>query len=567
MYQEIIKMLNPKPRLNLEWYKEEDLYSEGAIEDVIIGMIAQHEPEEYVEAIYDNFNWSTYYHLSHVRKNILNWYPFHKESDVLEIGCGMGAITSVLCDKCKSVTSVELSKRRATATLLRCREKENLEIVVGNLNDIQFEKKFDYITLIGVLEYQGSYTDTENPYMDFLKKIKGLLKPNGKLLIAIENQYGLKYWCGAREDHTAIPFDGMNQYTLTDKKVRTFSKNELDELIKKSGFSNTFFYYPMPDYKLPTVIYSQERLPKNGNMENVNFYYIPDKSTLVAQEEHIYNDIIKNNVFEFFANSFLVECSDAEDLGKVTFAKISGERFAEYRVGTRFIDGGKKVEKFPLTSGVGSFHITQIAENEQKLQDRGIKVWSSKLEGENLVTDYSKEPLVEDCLLKAYSEQDISRIYQLLDKCYEEIMKSSNEVSWEANILYTFELDIVPSQEKYGPILEIGYLDMIFRNVFCIDDEMFWFDQEWILENVPAKFVFYRAIKEFYNAYPQSGKVLTVQKIAEKYGLLDAWKDFETLEILFVDVVLDKKYMAESNAYAGSTRKECIKNIEKIINV
>lgn len=58
------------------------------------------------------------------------------------------------------------------------------------------------------MEYQGSYTNSENPYKDFLKKIKQLLKPNGKLLIAIENQYGLKYWCGAREDHTGIPFEG-----------------------------------------------------------------------------------------------------------------------------------------------------------------------------------------------------------------------------------------------------------------------------------------------------------------------------------------------------------------------
>lgn len=62
----------------------------------------------------------------------------------------MGAITGVLCDECRDVTAVELSRKRATATLLRCREKENLEIIVGNLNDIVFDKKFDYITLIGV---------------------------------------------------------------------------------------------------------------------------------------------------------------------------------------------------------------------------------------------------------------------------------------------------------------------------------------------------------------------------------------------------------------------------------
>ena len=84
------------------------------------------------------------------------------------------------------------------------------------MNDIVFDKKFDYITLIGVLEYQDSYTETPNPYRDFLINIKRLLKPDGKLLIAIENQYGLKYWCGTPEDHVGIPFESINQYRDVD---------------------------------------------------------------------------------------------------------------------------------------------------------------------------------------------------------------------------------------------------------------------------------------------------------------------------------------------------------------
>lgn len=217
MYEDFIRRLQPKPRFNLNWYHpEQDTYSEGEIEDTLIQMIAANKEEDYVGAIAKGYCWSTYYHLTPIRKNILNWYPFDEDGSVLEIGCGLGAITGSLCDRCKKVTAVELSQKRATAALLRCRERENLEIIVGNLNDIEFDEKFDYITLIGVLEYQGSYTNTANPYMDFLKKIKSLLKPKGKLLIAIENQYGLKYWCGAREDHTGVPFEGMNQYGISE---------------------------------------------------------------------------------------------------------------------------------------------------------------------------------------------------------------------------------------------------------------------------------------------------------------------------------------------------------------
>lgn len=218
MYEKLIQQLNPLPNFLLDWYNGQDSYSEGEVEDKIIRIIAENPPEDYVDAIYANFDWSTYYHLTHIRQNILNWYPFHPDSEILEIGCGLGAITNMLCSRCSHVTAVELSLKRATAALLRCREQNNLDIIVGNLNDIHFTRQFDYITLIGVLEYQGSYTDSASPYLDFLRKVKTLLKPNGRLLIAIENQYGLKYWCGAREDHTGIPFEGLNQYSISQKK-------------------------------------------------------------------------------------------------------------------------------------------------------------------------------------------------------------------------------------------------------------------------------------------------------------------------------------------------------------
>ena len=52
MYEEVIKKLNPKPKFNLNWYKNEDLYSEGDVEDEIIKLIAENEPEHYTDAIY-----------------------------------------------------------------------------------------------------------------------------------------------------------------------------------------------------------------------------------------------------------------------------------------------------------------------------------------------------------------------------------------------------------------------------------------------------------------------------------------------------------------------------------
>ena len=56
MYSDVIDKLKPKPRFNLKWYKDEDLYSEGDVEDIIINLIAENEVEKYTEAIYNNYS-------------------------------------------------------------------------------------------------------------------------------------------------------------------------------------------------------------------------------------------------------------------------------------------------------------------------------------------------------------------------------------------------------------------------------------------------------------------------------------------------------------------------------
>jgi cyclopropane fatty-acyl-phospholipid synthase-like methyltransferase len=291
-------------KLNLDFYSGEDYYSDGDVEDELLEIVKS--KQEIEEVLADHDNWAILYHLSPIRQNILNWYPFKKEASVLEIGGGCGAITGALCEKVDSVKVVELSKRRSTINHERNSHHDNLEIIVGNLNDIKFEQKFDYITLIGVLEYAGSFTKTDNPYTDFLKNIKSYLKEDGKLLIAIENRYGLKYFAGAKEDHTGKEFDGISGYIDNDS-VRTFGKKELEEMLKQVGFNSQNFYYPHPDYKMPFEIYSDDFLPSSEELLLSVPNFDMDRYELF-NESLAYQGIIENGQFPFFANSFFVEC-------------------------------------------------------------------------------------------------------------------------------------------------------------------------------------------------------------------------------------------------------------------
>ena len=289
--------------LNYEFYKGSDVYSDGdSIENHLLQIVS--ETEDLEKYLQNENDWTVLYHLSKIRHNVLDWYEFDKNASILEIGAGCGAISGLLCEKAKQVVAIDLSKKRSTINATRNKKYSNLEIYVGNFEDIKLEQKFDYITLIGVLEYSIYYIDSQNPFVDMLKKVKQMLKPGGKLIIAIENKYGLKYWTGAREDHTGEFFDGIYGYTGVER-VRTFSKSGLRNVLEEAGFESNDFYYPVPDYKMPLEVYSEGYLPKPGDIKELSVAY--DRDRLVLFDEIlVYNSLCEDGLFEEFANSFIV---------------------------------------------------------------------------------------------------------------------------------------------------------------------------------------------------------------------------------------------------------------------
>lgn len=202
-------------------------------------------------------DWPTQYHLSSQRANILR--PLHSSlsGSVLEIGSGCGAITRYLGEIARSVTALEGSRRRAHITRLRTRDQNNVEVICDEFSAFQTEQRFDAVTLIGVLEYANMFVRSEQAALHMLSKARARLNEDGCLIIAIENQLGLKYWAGAPEDHL-----GQAMLGLEDKYkpggVRTYGKKTLARLLKSAGFESVDFLYPFPDYKLPSCVLTEE---------------------------------------------------------------------------------------------------------------------------------------------------------------------------------------------------------------------------------------------------------------------------------------------------------------------
>jgi cyclopropane fatty-acyl-phospholipid synthase-like methyltransferase len=297
--------------INESFYKGRDLYTDGDIEDEILSLVKAHN--DFTEILSEETRWPMLYHLSPERRNLLDWYPFDKEQTLLEIGAGCGALTGMFCEKLKKIVAVELSRKRSEIIEQRYRNNNNLEILVGNFDDMQFSESFDYVTLIGVLEYAKNFIRADQQYHHLLKKVGNLLNPAGRLIIAIENKYGLKYWAGSREDHTAGFFDGIEGYIHQGGSQETFGKREIVELLNLSGFEHLQFFYPHPDYKIPLEIFSDHCLPDNFQILTESPNFDQERMSLFS-ETLAFSGLIRNGMYDFFANSFLIIASKGKPI-------------------------------------------------------------------------------------------------------------------------------------------------------------------------------------------------------------------------------------------------------------
>lgn len=483
--------------LDDEFYGGEDLYSDGFIEDWLLD-ICKHQKQD--EALRTSSDWPILYHLSDIREHLLEWYPFTKQDDVLEIGSGCGAITGLLSRKVKSVTCIELSKKRSLINAYRNQDCDNVRIMLGNFEDIRLQHKFDYITLIGVWEYSGLYVKGSMPYRSMIEMLKPLLKPQGRIIIAIENKMGLKYWNGAPEDHTGMLYSGINDY-IGEKNVRTFSKQEIIDLINETGFTQLKFYYPMPDYKLPDTIYSDNILPQSGNVR----CYRSDYSACRLYNFYdatAYDQICRDKVFSYFANSFLVVCGEGEETCE--FVKYCGERRDEFKIVTevRNANGKKRVVKRALCIAAVE-HIHEMKRMEEKWNGMlpGISCVEGELTAEGYVVPYIDGVDIDSHLYTW--RNDVPQFLEHVQRFIKLYLTPSMEEMTAFKVTGAYEKVFGKHYPENAQSLRITNIDCLFSNFkLAGDGKIYNFDYEWVFEfPIPYQYVLWRALRQLYIKY------------------------------------------------------------------
>lgn len=279
----------------------EDAQFLAKLHDIII----KQDREDYRAVIEREASYPYLYHLSEIRQNLVDWIPVKEGARVLECRPECGALTGKLLEKAESVTCLAEDEVHAEIIRARCKDAgSRLHICIGepgsvlSYGDAEGDG-FDLILLVGAF-YRCRRA---------LPMLREKLAADGILFVADANRMGLRYFAGCREEYGGNCFSGVENYGGAPDAgdlPRCYTKGEYERYLKEAGFGKLTFYYPYPDYKFPSCIYSDEWLPKPGELMENRRNFESDRLQLF-DEGRVYDTLLAEGLFASFSNSYLIE--------------------------------------------------------------------------------------------------------------------------------------------------------------------------------------------------------------------------------------------------------------------
>lgn len=253
--------------------------------------------------------WAERYHVHPARANVVRPLALPAGARVLEIGAGCGAVTRYLGETVALVDALEPVPARARVARARTRDLDNVEVFVGMLEDVPDEPQYDVVVVVGVLEYVGGGSASDEAYRAFLEGIRRRLLPGGTLVLAIENKLGVKYLAGAPEDHSDRVFDSLESYPRTSP-ARTFDRRSLEALVRSAGMEPET-RLAFPDYKITRAVLDPRVLAAHDAslLHRIPAFPSPDWGSprpRLADERLLWRSLVEAGLSQETGNSFLL---------------------------------------------------------------------------------------------------------------------------------------------------------------------------------------------------------------------------------------------------------------------
>lgn len=382
-------------------------------------------------------SFATFRRTAAMRNGLLAWYPFSGRERVLDRTDGY--LSELLRQRCGPVVTSPRDGDR-----------------------------FDLIVVV----------DPPDLSTAFLERCRGALAPDGRLLLAVENPFGLRYWAG----HTS-PRTGERYSTLLDTHPEhPCSRATLRDRLAAAGFatSDVSWYYPLADHWLCTEVYSDDLLPDELLRQRL-VPYIDDDAGRRFDEHQLYPEVIRNGAFPFLCPSFLVEARASGDASAcpVRYAAVTAYRPPDRRFATT-IEADGHVYKRPLgRAALGG--LRRLVNNHRALSALGVNVVDGRVARATDGTLVYRMPDVSSPTLEDHWASELQR--GVLDI---------------ATMVRQF--DLIRSAIWRAARSGVCYWELVPANCFVLDVDagsdaaLLFFDQEFCSPGVPPELALLRAV-------------------------------------------------------------------------
>lgn len=204
------------------------------------------------------------------RASFVDLLPLTRDSEVLEIGPGLGQFTGILANRTRSVHGLEVVAEQAEFAAERCRQTgaTNAHLAAGG-DDCRLpysHETFDVVVLNLVFEWCASRCPGEpedSVQRRLLAEIYRVLRRGGSLYLATKNRFALRNILGKPDEHchgmrfgSALP-RGLVQCMLrlsghARPLGRLYSYNALIAMLRDAGFGQIDSFWAAPEMRYPT---------------------------------------------------------------------------------------------------------------------------------------------------------------------------------------------------------------------------------------------------------------------------------------------------------------------------
>ena len=340
----------------------------------------------------------------------------------------------------------------------------------------------------------GGYKRKKNDIL--LQKMKNLLSANGVMLWAADNKLGTRFICG--DKHLGNEGEYFTLYTWKC-------------IFAKAKIKLTNIYYLMPDWHMVKRLYA--KVPDKIDRSCLHY---TEPENIIRDESELLDDVLANNMFPQMANAFLFEyrCDNKKNnLKEIQFSPTKGRK--DSSVLNLYPD---KVVKYPLYAG-GS--VKHIYDNGENLRSMDIGIVEQQYHEKKIIMPYINAPLVSKVMLEA-AIKSVSDFRAMLDKFWQCILKSSEHTNNN-----NFPVKNIASKN----VLQKTYIDMVPTNVFYINENYVFFDQEYCYKDYPAEYVMFRALLVLYNTERKLENIIRLSEVKKWFGLENSWPYFYDYEV------------------------------------